>query len=49
MQKNEKRTAEEIAREFEEVVLPEISEDDLNQAFGGINKEEISNYNCQIC
>jgi hypothetical protein len=46
MQKKDKRSPEEIARDLEEIVLPEISEDDLDQAFGGTSREEISNFNC---
>jgi len=46
MQKKDKRTPEEIARDFEEIVLPEISEDDLDQAFGGISEQEVTNFNC---
>ncbi|HET9210875.1 MAG TPA: hypothetical protein VFR03_10785 [Thermoanaerobaculia bacterium] len=50
MQKNDKRTPEEIARDLEEIVLPEVSEDDLEQAFGGISQGEISNFtNCTGC
>jgi len=49
MQKKDRRTPEEIARELEEIVLPEISEDDLDQAFGGISDQEISNFNCPVC
>jgi hypothetical protein len=46
MQKNDKRTPEEIARDLEEIVLPEISEDDLDQAFGGIDRQETTNFDC---
>ena len=49
MQKKDKQTPEEIARDLEEVVLPEISEDDLDQAFGGIDRGEISNFSCPVC
>jgi hypothetical protein len=49
MQKKDRRTPEEIARDLEEIVLPEISEGDLDQAFGGIDREEISNFNCPVC
>jgi len=49
MQKKDRRTPEEIARDLEEVILPEISEDDLDQAFGGISRDEISNSSCTGC
>lgn len=45
MQKQDRRTPEEIARDLEEIVLPEVSEDDLEQAFGG-TFQEISNLDC---
>ena len=42
MEKKDKRTPEEIARDLEDVVLPEISESDLEDAFGGISEQEVS-------
>ena len=46
MQKKDKRTPEEIARDLEEIFLPEINEEDLENAYGGTVREEISNFGC---
>jgi hypothetical protein len=45
MHKKETRTPEEIARDLEEVVLPEIGEDDLEEVIGG-QFEQTTNFNC---
>lgn len=46
MQKKDRKTPEEIARDLEEVVLPEIDESDLDDALGGTEFERSENWNC---
>jgi hypothetical protein len=41
MEKKYERTAEEIARDLDSVVLPGISDEDLADAFGGARSESI--------
>jgi hypothetical protein len=46
MEKKERKNPEEIAKDLEDVVLPEISEDDLTEALGGTSFDQASNFNC---
>ena len=46
MHKKETRTPEEIARDLEEVVLPEIGEEDLEEVLGGDLQDRSTNFNC---
>lgn len=42
MEKKYERTAEEIARDLDNVVLPGISEEDLEDVFGSAAAEQVS-------
>lgn len=46
MEKHERKNPEEIAKDLEDVVLPEISEEDLTEALGGTSLDQTGNYNC---
>jgi hypothetical protein len=47
MEKPDERKPEDVAKDLEEVNVPEIAEGDLDEVFGGVEEtRESGNYNC---